>query len=149
MIKSDWLSKRKFLVGRIFFTKLNSAVTRELKIKKDYQVSTNLVGDGLMRKLNKQWRQQNRPTDVLAWPFAEGERVIVNGRVEYLGEIVIDYQQAERQAREHNYSLRAELARLYVHGLLHLLGFDHNTPSKLKKMKILEDKILKKAKVAL
>lgn len=145
MIETDWLCKKKFLIGKVFFSKLNASLVRELKIKKNYQVSVSLVGDILMKKLNKRWRKKDKPTDVLSWPFQEGRQIIIKNAPIILGEIVIDYQQAQRQAREYRHSLRSELAKLYIHGLLHLLGFDHDTVSKSKKMKVLEEAILKRA----
>ncbi len=145
MIETDWLSKKKFLIGKVFFSKLNASLVRELKIKKNYQVSVSLVGDILIKKLNKRWRKKDKPTDVLSWSFQEGRQIIIKNAPIILGEIVIDYQQAQRQAREYRHSLRSELAKLYIHGLLHLLGFDHNTLSKSKKMKVLEEAILKRA----
>jgi len=72
-----------------------------------------LVGQARIKKLNKQYRQKNRPTDVLAFAY--------NG----LGEIVICLEQVKRNAQKFNTSFKDELKRVLIHGILHLLGYDH------------------------
>ncbi len=69
-----------------------------------------------MRRLNREWRKKDKPTDVLSFP--SGERG-------FLGDLVIDVPYAARQARSRGHSLERELQILLVHGVLHLLGFDH------------------------
>ena len=83
-----------------------------------------LVGDQKMRALNRLYRQTDRPTDVLSfpsspdsWPLARGPRL--------LGDVVIAKGVARRQARAAGHHLNTELRRLALHGLLHVLGYDH------------------------
>jgi len=71
-----------------------------------------------MRSLNRTWRRKDRPTDVLSFP--SGER-------DFLGDLVIDVPYARRQARRRGHALRREVQILLAHGLLHLLGYDHET----------------------
>ena len=71
-----------------------------------------------MRTLNRRWRRLDRPTDVLSFP--SGERLS-------LGDLVLDVPYARRQARLHGHSTARELQILLAHGLLHLLGYDHET----------------------
>ena len=83
-----------------------------------------LVGDAKMRALNRQFRGIDRPTDVLSFPAGAGERRLQAGR-RWLGDIVIATGVARRQARARGCPLDVEYRRLALHGLLHLLGYDH------------------------
>ncbi len=75
-----------------------------------------------LRQLNRQYRNQDRPTDVLSFPDGD----ILPGKKErFLGSIVVSVDAAKIQAAEIGHSLEAELKFLVLHGLLHLLGFDH------------------------
>jgi conserved hypothetical protein TIGR00043 len=79
-----------------------------------------LVSDAQIKRLNKLYRNKDKPTDVLSFPIGEK----VNGWL-ILGDVVISVDTAKRQAKELGYSLEEELKRLLVHGLVHLLGYDH------------------------
>jgi probable rRNA maturation factor len=102
-----------------------------------------------MRELNKHYLGEDRPTDVLAFsveesistsevPFIQPPNGIL-----HLGEIIICYPQALTQAREHSHSADREITLLLIHGILHLLGFDHNTPESEDQMKTREREMLK------
>jgi probable rRNA maturation factor len=84
-------------------------------------VSVALVSDRVVRRLNRQFAGKDATTDVLSFP-ASGPRVAVP----FLGDIVIATGVARRQAREAGHSLLAEIKTLALHGLLHLLGYDHH-----------------------
>lgn len=87
-------------------------------------VSIALVSDAVMRRLNHDYRQVDRPTDVLSFPAADaGGRP--PGRGDLLGDLAIATGVARRQAREMGHSLGVELRILALHGVLHLLGYDH------------------------
>ena len=77
-----------------------------------------LISDRRMRALNRQFRGKDHPTDVLSFPSDERG---------FLGDIVIAEGVAKRQAKEHGHSLKTEVQTLALHGLLHLLGYDHET----------------------
>jgi probable rRNA maturation factor len=83
------------------------------------EVSLVLAGDGLLRRLNRDYRGKDRPTDVLSFPADGGE----GG----LGDILISVETAERNARRLGRSLGRELDALALHGFLHVLGYDHET----------------------
>ncbi len=83
-----------------------------------------LVSDGKMRDLNRQFRGIGRRTDVLSFPADRGPRLPGTPR-RFLGDVVIATGVAEKQAREAGHPLDVELRRLALHGLLHLLGYDH------------------------
>jgi probable rRNA maturation factor len=87
------------------------------------ELSVLLVSDQRMRALNRRYRNKDRATDVLAFPLREGRFSRFRGAL--LGDVVISMQTAKRQAKEFGHSLCDEIARLLVHGILHLLGYDH------------------------
>lgn len=101
---------------------------------KNAEISIAIVGDQEMKALNKRWRGENRVTDVLSFTYEKKPLV---------GEIIICYPQAERQARGHGHSVKQEIKILLVHGLLHLCGYDHEKSlSGAKEMDKLQNKIL-------
>lgn len=81
-----------------------------------------------MRSLNKNWRKRDLPTDVLSFPAFEGSECRAAARRgEFLGDLVIDVPCAARQARRRGHAVGREVQILLAHGLLHLLGYDHET----------------------
>ncbi|MBH0202040.1 MAG: rRNA maturation RNase YbeY [Nitrospira sp.] len=90
------------------------------------ELSLELTGDGRMRRLNREYRKKDRPTDVLAFPIREA---VMPGGVypvtHMLGDVVISLPTAARQAKEAGRSIDDELAMLLIHGVLHLCGYDH------------------------
>jgi probable rRNA maturation factor len=89
-------------------------------------VTIVLTGDAAMRRLNREWRGVDRATDVLSFPNDDdGPRV--RGQARHLGDIVIATGVARRQAASARHAYATELKVLALHGLLHLLGYDHET----------------------
>lgn len=88
----------------------------------DAELSVLLVNDVAMRRLNRDWRGKDRPTDVLSFAQSEGPGGAPAG---LLGDVVISLDTARRQAAERGAALGDELLRLLIHGVLHLLGYDH------------------------
>ena len=120
------------------------------------EVSILLVDDQQIRGLNKTYRGIDSPTDVLSFPMLEfasgiGERDIAAvmseaeraGDTVVLGDIVISMERAQHQPQEYNHSFLRELGFLLIHGLLHLLGFDHLEEQERQKMRQREEIILK------
>jgi probable rRNA maturation factor len=97
------------------------------------EVSIVLTGDEQIQKLNRDYRRKNRPTDVLAFSQREGELGDSAGRL--LGDVVVSVPTAERQARSEARGVLSEVTWLIAHGLLHLLGWDHDTPSRDRSMR--------------
>ena len=90
------------------------------------ELSITLTDDKNIHALNKKYRQIDRPTDVLSFAFRESEEPeILNAEVEILGDIIISLERAKIQAEEFGHSYLREVIFLEVHGLLHLLGYDH------------------------
>lgn len=99
----------------------------------DVEVSIVLTGDDQIQKLNRIYRKKDRPTDVLAFAQREGEHGDTAGGL--LGDVIVSVPTALRQAREAHRDLVAELTMLLAHGVLHLLGWDHETPGKDRRMR--------------
>ena len=97
------------------------------------ELSIRLSDDSEMKQLNGEWRGRARPTDVLAFSLLEGEDAEHRGAL--LGDVVIGVETAARQARQRRRSLDEEVARLLIHGTLHLLGHDHQRESDTRVMR--------------
>lgn len=97
------------------------------------EVSILLTDDKEIRILNRDYRDTDKATDVLSFSMLEGEGARFAGDV--LGDIVVSMTTTARQAREARRSVLDELTMLLAHGLLHLLGWDHDTPSRDRKMR--------------
>ncbi len=113
-------------------------------IKPHTEVSVVLANDEYIHALNLEYRGKDCPTDVLSFALNEGdEPQIIDGPEEVLlGDIIISLETATRQAAEYGHSLERELAYLTVHGILHLLGYDHMTEEEKKEMRQEEEHIL-------
>lgn len=100
-------------------------------------VGVCLSDDAHLHALNRDYRGRDRPTDVLSFPAEPlpGDDV---AEAEYLGDVVISMERAERQAPRFGATFEQETARLVVHGLLHLLGYDHHAPADGRRMKARE-----------
>jgi probable rRNA maturation factor len=112
-----------------------------------YSLGLSLVGDGEIAALNNDWRQQQGPTDVLAFAAQEAglddlPPLAIPGPLE-LGDIVISVETAARQAAQHGHNLEEELLFLASHGLLHLLGWDHPNEAKLAAMLARQEELVK------
>lgn len=117
-----------------------------MELKKGSEVSLLLTNDQEIQNLNKIFRNIDFPTDVLAFSMSEGSHVssLPEGIDEYLlGDIIISIDTAKKQAKFLGHSLEQELTILLIHGLLHLLEFDHINIEDSEKMKAEEEKILK------
>ena len=91
-----------------------------------------ITDDQVLRELNRQFRGIDAPTDVLAFGDETSEFVCAPDASDYLGDVIISYPRAEAQAAGH--TVPDEMALLVVHGVLHLLGYDHDTPSNQARM---------------
>jgi probable rRNA maturation factor len=85
------------------------------------ELSIALVGDREMRPLNAKYRKKNQTTDVLS--FLVEDQPVSGGKI--LGDVVISVERARRQAKERGKTLKSEVVTLLIHGILHLLGYDH------------------------
>ena len=143
------------------FQRVAETVLKVISIKDKTEISLAIVGDGRMRKLNKMYRARNRVTDVLAFenksviPYLakafprlkKGEQVEFiepPDGVKRLGEVIICYPRAKKQAKRLKHSLEKELTILLIHGILHLLGYeDEKGEKEAVRMEEMEKKVLK------
>lgn len=108
-----------------------------------YTVAVAIVSDAKIRRLNKVWRGIDRVTDVLSFGYRPGSGFVdTAGTSSQLGDIVISLPQVRRQAKAIGRPVRQELALMIVHGLLHLLGLNHDTPRKEARMFGLQQEVL-------
>lgn len=118
-------------------------------------ISITLTTPENIRKLNKQYRNMDKETDVLSFPMFEKYEIdeIVQNKEkqpvkETIGDIVISIQKVEEQAKEYGHSFERELSYMLVHGFYHLMGYDHIEEEDKKKMRPKEEKILNKLKIS-
>jgi len=109
----------------------------------DIEVSILLTDDEHIKELNRDYRGIDEPTDVLAFAQMEGEPIGCEMNDGLLGDVVISVETAQRQAEEHGHSLDEEIDVLLAHGLLHLLGYDHENSEDAKVMFAKQEEILK------
>jgi probable rRNA maturation factor len=103
------------------------------------EVSIVLTDDSAIRGLNRDWRGNDKATNVLSFPASDHNS---GGDARLLGDIVIAYETLERECDDENRVFRHHLAHLAVHGFLHLVGYDHQTDSEAKEMEGLESRIM-------
>lgn len=110
------------------------------------EVSLVLVDDDYIRELNLEYRGLDQPTDVLSFAFHEAEANIILSPDEdipdLLGDIYISVERAYEQSERFGHSFERELCYLAIHGLLHLMGYDHQTPEDTAKMREAEEQIM-------
>ncbi len=114
-----------------------------------YEVGLVFTDSEAVRQLNRDYRGVDEPTDVLAFCMLPQKEVddsfaLPPDGVTRLGEVIISYPQAVEQAKEQGYATEKELALLIIHGILHLLGYDHEEPEEEAKMRTREKELLEK-----
>lgn len=107
-----WLKKQ----GRLILQHLDM---------EDGELSVLLTDDTEIHELNRQYRDKDRPTDVLSFP--QDDDAVNEKGARLLGDVVVSVDTAHRQAADHHLSLQEELILLLIHGILHLMGYDHET----------------------
>ena len=111
--------------------KIALLVLKALGVPKDSELSISFIDDIKMRELNLSYRGIDRTTDVLSFPQIEGPDFSL------LGDIVVSIETAERHSKSYGVTLHEELKKLIIHGILHLLGYDHK---KKKETQIMREK---------
>lgn len=119
---------------------------KHLHLKCDPVLSVSFVDDKFIHIMNKEYRNVDRPTDVISFAFLDNEKnrdELLHGKgLVSLGDIYISIDRAKAQAEEYQHPLERELSFLFVHGLLHLLGYDHMNKEDEEVMFKLQDEIL-------
>lgn len=121
--------------------KIILSVLREQKQKGS--ASLHLIGEKKMKNLNWRWRREKRVTDVLSFSAKEGMSTSAAKKEDDLGDIFVCLPQIKRQARELRLPYQEELKRMVIHGLLHLLGYNHKKGKEAKKMFSRQEKLVK------
>ena len=127
------------------FQDLASYTFSLLNVKDHYSLEVDFVHQDEIHEINKEYRGIDRPTDVISFAFldkVDGEVTIQGDVMQMLGEIIISIDQAKMQAEQYEHSLHREICFLFVHGLLHLLGYDHQTKEQEEEMFGLQNQIL-------
>ena len=119
-------------IEKIVERSVAAALTAE-RIKKPVELSVVLATDAAVRKLNKAYRGKDKPTNVLSFPA---------GDPSLLGDVVLAYGTVAREAKAENKPFQNHVSHLVVHGVLHLLGYDHEKASEAEIMEARETKIL-------
>lgn len=129
-------------------TIVRAALAQE-NVSPEADLSVVITDDDEIRLLNAQFRGVDTPTDVLSFVEEETDAPFVAAPDEppYLGDVIVSYPRALAQASERQHSVEDELRLLVVHGVLHLLGYDHDTPEKEALMWARQDRILVQLKV--
>jgi len=111
---------------------------------RQYEVSVRIVDEDESRILNKQYRRQDEATNVLAFPAGspDGINGLPEDEVQPLGDLVICGPLVEKEAEDQGKSLAGHWGHLLVHGMLHLLGYDHENSSQAAEMEMMEKQIL-------
>lgn len=124
----------------------------------DVEVSVSYVDDEEIHKLNKYYRNVDRPTDVLSFPLVEFEEIYSDIEdttdseedkfgPEPIGDIVISLERAKKQAIEYNHSFIREVAYLTAHSMFHLMGYDHENENDKEKMRKKEEEVMRRLKI--
>lgn len=136
-------------INKNWLERVARSVLENESIASSAEMGLLITDSKTVQKLNRIYRGEDKPTDVLAFQMSPGinretEGLFVsppNG-VKHLGEVIISYPQAVKQAHEQGHSVERELALLIVHGILHLLGYDHELPADEQRMRARENEIL-------
>jgi len=126
---------------RAFVASVLDSLTPKYIASQTSEVSLVFTGDRSIQRLNRKFRNKDNPTDVLSFPLSDRHR----SKLPALGDVVISLETCQKQARLNRVTLGSEVARLLIHGILHLLGHDHEGVSKAKaaRMRRLEQKLFK------
>lgn len=107
--------------------------------EKDFYVSFMLTTNEVIHQINKEYRNMDRPTDVISFAYNETENV---GPVEIVGDIIISIDKVREQAKEFGHTDKREFYYLLTHGMLHILGYDHIIEEEKKVMREKEERYL-------
>jgi len=139
MIEIEIINKDKYPIDKkMFFLAAEKLAKADKKLRG--RVEVIIVDNRSMRKMNKEWRGIDKTTDVLSFAWLESGNF--PGEETPLGQIFISYPRIVAQAKECGVSLKEEMARMFTHGLLHLIGYDHTWIKDAEKMFALQERII-------
>ena len=137
MIKINVFSEEKAWSKRLkkaktFFNKICNSFPKKYKFSnKKVSLSLLLSNNNKIKKLNKIFRKKNKPTDILSFPFKENLKISDKS---YLGDIIISYEFIDKPKSQKFKFFKKKLIKIFIHGFLHLLNFDHIKDKDYKKM---------------
>lgn len=131
------------LIHKIVVVALGSAIMPKFTEGRALEVSIVLANDDLVQVLNREYREKDKPTNVLTFATIDSEEPTTEG-VLNLGDVILSYQTIERECKEQDKFLIDHVKHLTVHGVLHLLGYDHVDENEATDMETLEIRILQK-----
>lgn len=137
--------QRKVKIEAANFLEFAEKAVAAIDEAKGKDLTVAFVSDRKIKELNRTFRDKNKPTDVLSFPYASDD-FDFSETENFLGDIVISIEQAARQAEENELTLETEIKQLILHGILHLCGYDHETDSG--EMNRLELKLRRRLKVS-
>ena len=144
MIKANFINNYSFdFNNKKIIKKILKTVSKVENIKNKHFVSIIIVDNTEIRKINKEYRNIDAPTDVISFAAIDGEESLP----EEMGDIFISYDKIIEQANQYGHSILREFAFLVTHGIYHLLGFDHMTKEEEKLMFDKQEKILEILKI--
>ena len=130
--------KKKLKNSDLFFNKILKSFPKKYQFNGKKVILTVLLSNNKkIKKLNKKFRKKDKPTDILSFPF--GKKISKN--IDYLGDIIISYDFINKPNSLNIFQFKDKLAKIFIHGFLHLVGFDHIKVSEFKKMNKQELKI--------
>ena len=133
---SKKLKKKEF-----FFKEICNLFPRKYRfISKKISLTLLLSNNKCIKKLNKKFRNKNKSTDILSFPLAKKTSI---SKKTYIGDIIISYNFMNKPKSQDNKSFKEKVIKTFIHGYLHLLGFDHIKNKDYRKMLIEEEKIYK------
>ena len=123
--------------------KVINQAAEQVRCPRGVAVSVSFIGDRKMRALARDYRGKDCTANVLSFSTHDSYSMIPGSQNDF-GDIFISLPEAKREAKKYRWTMRYAVARLALHGFLHLLGYDHRKEAAARKMEKIEEKILKK-----
>ena len=132
---------RKFNKKNLFFNKICKSFPKKYQfLNKRISFSLLLSNNKKIKKLNKKFKKKDKSTDILSFPFHENFKI---SKKKYIGDVIISYNFIDKPRSQNLRIFKKKLIKIFIHGFLHLLGFDHKKNTDYKKMLKVEEQIYK------
>jgi probable rRNA maturation factor len=145
MINVDLPAKYRHVIDISHIERISALILQTIN-KKESTISVSFTNNADIQRLNKKYRGIDEPTDVLSFTMDEK---FPDDKLTLLGDIVISVEQAKNQAKLINAPINDEISLLLIHGVLHLLGYDHDSKNRKEKMWQVQDKLLQQSGVSI
>lgn len=133
-MNANYINHEEYQVEKEYFIPYLNKIEKTLQLEKGI-LNIIFVNDTYIRALNKNYRDKDKPTDVLSFTYSDESSDLI-------GEIYISIETATRQSIDHKHSLHDELIKLIIHGILHVHGYDHEEDEEYKEMYAIEKEVL-------